>query len=124
MNVKISQKHDNMYYIRNNYTLKSIYDYENECNNYTLSVTIFFFFFSTHLLLDHKKKRKKCKNILYGLLHASQYKFLCSLKTHKDESKKFPNSPILSFNQEFNSIMVNQGRIHGEIANFLGILKI
>ena len=28
MNVKISQKHDNVYYIRKNYVLKSIYDYE------------------------------------------------------------------------------------------------
>ena len=40
MNVKISQKHDNMYYIRKNYTLKSIYDDENECINHTLSVTM------------------------------------------------------------------------------------
>ena len=37
MNVKISQKHDNVYYIRKNYTLKSIYDDENESINYTLS---------------------------------------------------------------------------------------
>ena len=40
MNVKISQKHDNVYYIRKNYTLKSIYDDEKECINYTLSHTI------------------------------------------------------------------------------------
>ena len=39
MSAKISQKHDNMYYIRKNYKLKSIYDNENECINYTLSVT-------------------------------------------------------------------------------------
>ena len=37
MNVKVSQKHDNMYYIRKNYTLKSIDDDENECNSYLLS---------------------------------------------------------------------------------------
>ena len=37
MNVKISQKHNNLYYIRKNYTLKSIYDDENECINYMLS---------------------------------------------------------------------------------------
>ena len=37
MNVKISQKHDKIYFIRNNYTLKSIYDEENEYINYTLS---------------------------------------------------------------------------------------
>ena len=37
MNVKISQKHDKVYYIRKNCTLKSIYDDENECINYTLS---------------------------------------------------------------------------------------
>ena len=37
MNVKISQKHDNVYYIRKNYALKSIYDDENECIIYTLS---------------------------------------------------------------------------------------
>ena len=37
MNVKISQKHNSMYYIRKNYTLKSIYDDENECINYMLS---------------------------------------------------------------------------------------
>ena len=37
MNVKISQKHDKVYYIRKNYMLKSIYDDENECINYTLS---------------------------------------------------------------------------------------
>ena len=37
MNVKISQKHDKLYYIRKNYTLKTIYDNENECVNYTLS---------------------------------------------------------------------------------------
>ena len=37
MNVKISQKLDNVYYIRNHYTLKFIYDDENECINYTLS---------------------------------------------------------------------------------------
>ena len=40
MNEKISQKHDNMYYIRKNYTLKSIYDDENECINYTLSLPL------------------------------------------------------------------------------------
>ena len=37
MNVKISQKHDNVYCIKKNYMLKSIYDDENECINYTLS---------------------------------------------------------------------------------------
>ena len=37
INIKISQKHDNVYYIRKNYTLKSIYDDENECINYKLS---------------------------------------------------------------------------------------
>ena len=37
MNLKKSQKHDNVFYIRKNYTLKSIYDDENECINYTLS---------------------------------------------------------------------------------------
>ena len=35
----IPQKHDNMYHIRKNYTLKSIYDDENEYINYTLSGT-------------------------------------------------------------------------------------
>ena len=34
---KISQKHDNVSYNRNNYMLKSIHDDENECINYTLS---------------------------------------------------------------------------------------
>ena len=38
MNVKISQKDDDVYHIRSNYTLKSIYDDENECINYTLSI--------------------------------------------------------------------------------------
>ena len=37
MNVKISQKRDNVYHNRNNYKLKSIYDDEKECINYTLS---------------------------------------------------------------------------------------
>ena len=37
MNAKISQKHDNMYHIRKNYMLKSIYDDKNDCFNYTLS---------------------------------------------------------------------------------------
>ena len=37
MNPKISQKHDNVYHVRKNYTLKYIYDDENECINYTLS---------------------------------------------------------------------------------------
>ena len=34
---KISQNHDNIYHIRKNYALKSIYDDENECINDTLS---------------------------------------------------------------------------------------
>ena len=37
MNAKVSQKHDSMYHIRKNYMLKSIYDDENKCINYTLS---------------------------------------------------------------------------------------
>ena len=37
MNVKISEKHDNMYHIRKNHTLKFIYDDKNECINDTLS---------------------------------------------------------------------------------------
>ena len=40
LNVKISQKHGNVYYIRNNSTLKSIYDIKNECTNYTLSLSM------------------------------------------------------------------------------------
>ena len=39
MNVKISQKHDNMYFIRKNYMLKSIHDDENECINFSLSMS-------------------------------------------------------------------------------------
>ena len=39
MNAKISQKRDNVYDIRKNYTLKFIYDDENECINYMLSTT-------------------------------------------------------------------------------------
>ena len=42
MNVKISQKHDNLYFIRKNYTLKSIYDDENECINYMLSMMLIY----------------------------------------------------------------------------------
>ena len=38
--------------------------------------------------------------------------------------KKCLNSPILNFNQKFNSVIVNKSRIHGEIGNFLGILQI
>ena len=38
MNIKISQKHDNVHHISKNYALKSIYDDENECINDTLSV--------------------------------------------------------------------------------------
>ena len=34
--------------------------------------------------------------------------------------KKNPNSPILRFNHEFISIMVNKGRIHRELGNFFG----
>ena len=37
MNAKILQKHDNLYHIIKNYTLKSIYNDENECINYMLS---------------------------------------------------------------------------------------
>ena len=33
MNVKISQNHDNVHPIRNNYALKLIYNDENECIN-------------------------------------------------------------------------------------------
>ena len=40
MNVKMPQKHDNVFYIRKNYTLKSIYDNENEYINYTLSIKL------------------------------------------------------------------------------------
>ena len=39
MNAKISPKHDNVYHIRKNYTFKSISDDQNECINYTLSLT-------------------------------------------------------------------------------------
>ena len=39
MNVKISQKYDNVYHIKKNYTLKSIYNDENECIHYKLSKT-------------------------------------------------------------------------------------
>ena len=38
MNVKMSEKHDNVYYIRKNYTLKTIYDDENVFINYMLSI--------------------------------------------------------------------------------------
>ena len=44
--------------------------------------------------------------------------FVWSLKTHKCVSKKKPNSPIYSFNQELISIMENKGLIHREIGNF------
>ena len=37
MDAKISQEHDNMHHINNNYALKSIYDDENECINDMLS---------------------------------------------------------------------------------------
>ena len=37
MNAEISQKHDNMHYIRNNYILKYVYNDENEHINDTLS---------------------------------------------------------------------------------------
>ena len=34
-------------------------------------------------------------------------------------SKIKPNSPILRINHEFNGIMVNKGRTHRELRNFL-----
>ena len=44
-----------------------------------------------------------------------------SLNTRKDVSKKFPKLPILINNHELNSIVVNKGRIHGELRYFQGI---
>ena len=41
-----------------------------------------------------------------------------SLKTHECVSKQLANSLILSFNQEFISIMINKGQIHEEIEDF------
>ena len=46
MNAKISQRHDNVYDIRNNYGLKSIYNDKNECINDKLSKLSFFRAFS------------------------------------------------------------------------------
>ena len=46
MNVKISHKHDNVYYIRKNYMVKSFYDDENECINHMLSPDISCIFLS------------------------------------------------------------------------------
>ena len=37
--------------------------------------------------------------------------------------KFFPNSPIKHFNQYLKSIMVNKGRILGELKDFLGVLQ-
>ena len=54
----------------------------------------------------------------------SWYKFMRSLKTHEYVSKKFLNSQVLSFNQEFYNIMVNKSQIHKELGKFLGILQI
>ena len=51
MNVEISQKHDNVYHIRKNYTLKSIDDDEIECINYKLS--------DIHGGREKAKKKKK-----------------------------------------------------------------
>ena len=45
-------------------------------------------------------------------------------KTHECLSKQLPNSPIKSFNMELISIMVNEGQIHRETRNFVGLLPI
>ena len=42
-----------------------------------------------------------------------------SLNIDKLMSKQLPNSPIFRNNYELDSIMVNKGRIHGEIREFL-----
>ena len=39
MNAKISQKHDNVHYIKMNYTIKYVYNDRNESINDTLSLT-------------------------------------------------------------------------------------
>ena len=38
--------------------------------------------------------------------------------------KTIPNSPILRNNQELWSILVNKGRIHGELRYFQGVFQI
>ena len=45
-------------------------------------------------------------------------KFMWSFKAHECVPIKLPNSPILSLNQELNSIMVNKVHIQGEIREF------
>ena len=46
---------------------------------------------------------------------------MSSLNTHGDVSKQVPNSPILRNNHEIDSIVVNKGRIHGELRYYLFI---
>ena len=41
-----------------------------------------------------------------------------SLNTHQFVSKLIPNSKILRLNHELNNIVVNKGRIYGEIREF------
>ena len=58
---KYHKKHDNVYYIKNNYVLKPIYNDENKCINDTLST---FMGISKCKITDVKKKDHIYKFIL------------------------------------------------------------
>ena len=101
MNVKISPKHDNMYYIRNNYTLKSIYDDENECINYTLSLL---------LLKLPPAYHPKVQVLLYWLLqlvHGSLTQAPLMENYFKNMNIRVPSEPILLLAHEFEKLSIH-----------------
>ena len=46
-----------------------------------------------------------------------------SLNTRGDVSKQVQNSPMLRNNHELDSLVVNKGRIHGELRHFQGVFQ-